>query len=282
MITTLGKGLIRAYIAGLAPSIGQSISVGIRNNVATLADTQLGFEVARVPVTSVSLDPVTNKVIFKGTMESANALKVYEIGLWSSLGEDDSMLVLGFDEFDEGWSGDVSAWQEAPTVSRIGTSVMSIAIAANTVPKVITYPVDAMDLSPFLGSDDSWTIAFSKSGAANVTIKLKMTSALGTSEINFFPSNTTATGYLFGTALIKDSVTTGEFDPSAVEQFDLSVIPAAGNATASTIQLDGVQASNAPSERAGSVLVARAVVSPVFSSPSSSSTDLEYELEVIV
>lgn len=281
MITTLGKNIIRSYIAGIVPSVGQSIAVGIRNNAPVAGDTQMGFEVARVPVTSVSLDPVTNKVVFKGTLDDSSSINIYEIGLWSSEQSNDSALVLGFDDFDEAWEGDVVGFDEPSTVSRVGTSIMNVTVTDATA-KVVTYPVEPTDLSNMLGPDDSWGIAFNKTGTANLTIKLKLTSAEGTLEMNFFPSNVSAAGYTFGNAVVKNAVSTGTFDPSAVEQFDITVAPVAGNAATSTIQLDGVVATNAAYERNGSVLVARALVTPVFTTMSASSTDLEYELEVLV
>lgn len=283
MITTLGKTAIRAYIAGLAPSIGQTLAVGIRNNAPAVGDTQMGFEVARVPVTSVSLDPSTNKIVFKGTMDSADAVKVYEIGLWSSEASEDSSLVLGFDDFDEAWEGDVVGFSEATATSRIGTSLMDMTVTDATS-KVATYPIESTDMSTYLGPDDSWAIAFNKAGTANLTVKLKLTSGdgAGSLEFNFFPSNVSAAGYTFGSALVKNATVTGSFDPSAITQFDVTVAPVAGNAATSTIQLDGVVATNASYERNGSVLVARALVSPVFSTNTATPTDLEYELEVLV
>lgn len=280
MITNLGKNIVRSYIAGLTPAIGQSIAVGISSNAPALTDTEMGFEVVRVPVTSVSLDPVTNKVVFKGTMENASSVRVHEIGLWNSEGVDDSTLVLAFDDFDEAWEGPVT-FTEASTVSRIGTSLMNISISGTTS-QVASYPVEATDLTKMLGPDDRWSISLNKTGTASVTVKLKLTSATGTLELNFFPSNVSTAGYLFGTSLVKAAVTTGTFDPSAVERFDISVIPAAGNATTATVQLDGVVATNATYERNGSVLVARSVVVPAFVTNSATSTDLEYELEVTV
>ena len=278
MITTLGKLQIRSYIAGLSPAVGQALSIGTRNNAPALTDTRLGFEVARTPVTSTSLDPVTNKIVFKGTFDRADLIKVSEIGLWSSPDSEDSQLALSFDEFEESWEGDVTFTESA--VSRIGSSLMNVSIT-NATAKTVTYYIESADFSSMLGPDDAWTLALNKTGAASLTVKVKMYSPNGaTLEFNMFPSNTSATGYLFGEALGKNATVTGSFDPSNVDRFDVTVAPVAGNTVASTVQLDGLIATNAPSEREGSILVARALVNPVFVTTSVSPTDVEYELEV--
>lgn len=297
MITNLGKQHIRSYLAGLSPSIGQSIALGVRSTTPTAGDTAMAFEVVRVPVTSVALDPTTDKIIFKGTVESANALNVHEVGLWSSSNDDDSMLVLGFDEFDEMWDGDVAGYVEDAPTSRIGTSLMNMTVT-NATPKIASYRISEGDFTGMLGPDDRWSIAFNKVGTAAVNIKLILRSGgdeiidpedgemdeedlgNGRMEITFFPSNITAAGYTFGTAEVKDAVSYGAFDPADVTRFDLVVVPASGNSATTTIQLDGVVADNAPSEREESILVARALVSPAFTTDSATATDVEYEMSV--
>lgn len=281
MITNLGRQYIRSYLAGLAPAIAQSISVGIRNSPLLTTNTEMGFEVARVPITSVSLDPETNKIVFKGTIEDSSSVNVYEIGLWSSTTEDDSSLVLTFSESDESWEGDVVDYVEDHVASRIGSTLMEMTVV-DAAPKVAIYPVSASDLAGMLGPEDQWSIAFNKVGTAPLNIKVVIRSTDGSLELPFFPSNITTAGYTFGSVTVKDGVSTGSFDPTDIEQFDIVVTPAAGNSATSTVQLDGVVATNAPSERENSVMIARSLVSPAFSTASSDATDVEYELSVIV
>lgn len=275
-------------MAGLAPAIGQSISVGTRNTAPTLGDTSMAFEVARVPVTSVSLDPATDKIIFKGTLEEAGGYTINEIGLWSSSDSLDSSLILTFDETTEGWdSSDPEATEppfttiEEAAASRVGQTLMNIPVAGAT-PTTIVYSVEETDLTGLLGPDDTWSIAFNKTGASVLNVNLKLTSAEGSLTLTFFPSNISSTGYTFGSTSVKSGMVTGTFDPSAILQFDLTVQPAAGNSVSGNVQLDAVVATNAPAERDGSVLVARAVISPVFKTSPSGGTDLEYELGVSV
>lgn len=279
MITTLGKQHIRSYLAGLSASVGQSLALGIRPTPATASDTEMGFEVIRVPITSVALDPMTDKIVFKGTMESANALNVYEVGLWSSTNDDDSSLILGFDEQDEAWEGDVVDYTEDTPLSRIGTTLMNMTVT-DASPAVAIYPVEEGDLTGMLGPEDKWSIAFNKVGTAALNVKLIIRSLNGSLELKFFPSDITAAGYTFGTTFVKDGISAGSFEPSEVTQFDIIIQPAAGNAATSTVQLDGVVADNAPSERDNSVLVARSLVSPHFSTDTAMETDVEYELSV--
>lgn len=240
----------------------------------------MGFEIVRTPVTSVSLDPATNKVIFKGTFERADNIRVSEIGLWSSSESVDSETVLMFDEFDESWSGVNHSFVES-AASRIGTSFMNLSVTNATAKDAVCF-IQSTDFSHLLGPDDEWSVALNKTGAASLTVKVKLSSSTGSLEFNMFPSNTSATGYLFGNAAVKNAVQVGSFDSSSVEEISVSAVPAAGNATASTVQFDSLIAANAPSEREGSVLVARALVSPVFTTSSSSPTDVEYEMEVVV
>lgn len=281
MITTLGKQQIISYIAGLSPSIGQSLAVGIRSTTPSSADTSMGFEVARVPITSVSLDPKTNVVTFKGTLEDAGGYTVNEVGLWSSGGDSlDSSLILTFDEMTEGWdAGTDEIDVSESTVSRIGDSMMNIAVSGATA-KTITYEVETTDLTGMLGPDDTWSLALNKVAASTLTVKLKINSLEGSLELNFFPSDTSATGYMFSSVKIKDATVTGSFDPSAVEGYALTVQPTSTNQTNGSVQLDGIVANNSPAEREGSVLVARDVVSPAFKTSLTGGTDVEYKLGV--
>lgn len=280
MITALGKLQIKSYIAGLSPAVGQSIAIGIHTTPPSLSDNRMGFEVVRTPVTSVALDPVTNKIIFKGTLDQADLIRVSEIGLWSSSEARDSEMILEFDDFDESWEGTQHEFAESGS-SRIGSSFMNMSVTDATA-KAATYYIPTTDMSHILGPDDEWTVALNKTGSAALSVKLKLSSPEGSLEFNFFPSNTNATGYLFGNRPVKTAQSVGTFDPARVEQFDVTVTPAAGNATASTVQLDSVIATNAPSERDGSILVARSIITPAFTTSSTSATDVEYELEVSV
>lgn len=264
------------------PAIAQSLAVGIRNNAPTVSDTSMGFEIIRIPITNVSLDPITSKIVFKGTIDDGVAYNIQEVGLWSSIPEsNDSQTILTFDDAFEFWDGDVNEFVYSPTVSRVGTSLLDI-IVSGVIQKNITNEINETDYSSVLGPDDTWALALNKVGAAAVNVKLLLESASGSLEMSFFPSNTTATGYLFATALVKNSVTVGTFDSTQVTNITVKVIPAAGNAIAGSVQLDGLVATNHPSERDDSILVSRSLITPAFTTSTTGSVDVEYELEVTI
>ena len=240
----------------------------------------MGFEIVRIPISNVSLDPITSKIVFKGTIDDGVFYNIQEVGLWSSSSDsNDSQTVLTFNDSDEFWDGDVNDFVYAPTVSRVGTSLLEVLVSGATQ-KVITTEISEADLSSMLGPDDSWAIAFNKVGAAAVNIKLLLESASGSLELSFFPSNTTATGFIFASAVVKNAVTTGTFDSTQVDKFSVKIIPASGNSISGSIQLDGLVATNHPSEREGSILVARSLITPAFTTATTGSVDVEYELEV--
>lgn len=279
MITNLGRNHIRAFMVGVEASIGQGLAVGTNPVAPTVDDTDMGFEVARVQVSSVSIDPVTNKIVFKGTLNTDTQISVYEVGLWSSATRE-SDLLLTFSEFEEEWTGDFTVVEDAP-LSRIGSSFINVDIADATA-KTLTYQIEATDFSNYLGPDDRWTIALNKIGAASLTVRLRLVSSQGSLEMDFFPSNTNATGYMFASANLHTAVTTGTFDSTSVESFELTTAPVAGNVTASSVQFDGVEVSNAVSERNSSVLVARTLTNPPFITESGGDFDVEYEMEIVV
>lgn len=276
MITTLGRRHILSYMAGLAPTVAQSIAIGVSSTPPTLGDTSLGLEVDRFPVSSVSIDPLTNKIIFKGTAEAGTDISVSEIGIWSSEGTNDSYLVATFDDFQESWEGGEIV---ESVNSRFGSSLLNVAITGAT-PVTVNSLLNPTDISPYFGPNDKWTIGLRKTGAASVGVTLRAISPSGGyADLNFYPSRTTATGYLISSVNASAAQVTGLFDPASVVEYQVIVTPVAGNVTTSTIGLDIINATNAPEDRNGSVLVARSTIS-TFKTTSASPTDVEYELGV--
>lgn len=276
MITELGKNHIRQYLAGIAPTIGQYIAVGTRPVTPSTSDTSMGFEVTRVEVTGTSVDPTTDKIIFKSTLESGNDAKIYEIGLWYSPLNVDTGVMLNFEYQDMDWSGDLVDYT-GPAVAvphRVGSEGIMIQ-PGNTM----STTTDIIDLSPWLGPEDEWILGMAAQGASSgTTVTLKVLSTEGSyMEIPFAFPATTGPEYQFSTFNIKNATTVGAFNPAMVEGYELTVT---GGPTWMT--LDAVVANNAPAERDGSVLVARALIDPPFITDAEGSCDIEYELGVIV
>lgn len=278
MITTLGKKHILSYIAGLAPSIGQSIAIGVGTAPASLNDTALALEVDRVPVTSVSIDPVTNKVVFKGTIPPGVDIAISEMGLWFSEGDADSYLVATFDDFQEPWMGGEAV---ASTISRFGNTLYNLPISGTTEASA-SLQLNALDMSGFFGPRDVWTIGLYKTGAAYVSVTLRLfsgTSGSDYADIQFFPSSPPATGYIVASALSGNATVVGDFNPSAVTEYKVIVKPQSGNSISGSVGLDVINATNAIDDREGSILVARSNIT-TFKTSAATPTDVEYELGV--
>lgn len=255
--------------------MAQSIAIGISNASANVNHTEMAFEVARVPVTASTIDPVTRKIIFKGTDPDLGALRVYEVGLCSGLADaGEVQLITDFNGINDTWTGGTEA---DSTNSRVGTTLMNAAVAANTTPVTISAETSMSDMSDILGINDAWKIALHKSAATNITFTLRVYGGTGYLDI-VFPA-TTETGYIFLKAIVNPANATAGFDVEDVTSLALIATPAAGNATACTVGYDAVIAENALSARGGDVLVARSTIA-VYKTDGLAPLDIEYPFGV--
>lgn len=265
MITGFGKTQVRRYFAGQTGIIGGALAVGILNTAATVNDTKLSYEIARVPVTSIGSDLANNRIIFKGTLPAELKASIYEIGLFSDIGTNLSKFVFDISG-DEVWSAGVVG----ETNSRSGNSLRLSPAASGTVTS--TFELNA-NLSQFSGSDTFALAGFADSNLASLQIIMK-----DSAGNQAYKSLVPAAGYNV-TGWTKGSMTvTGPLDWSDIAVIDISVT---SKATATVFDLDGLRIETTENLNPLYGLVARGVVTATTKS-AGVPTDIEYALEITV
>lgn len=87
-ITTTGKLLVARYLASLINSYAGAIVVGVDSTAATISDTRLGYETARVPIAVRNVTGPSSDVFqisFKGTLPSEMEGYIKESGIISQV-----------------------------------------------------------------------------------------------------------------------------------------------------------------------------------------------------
>lgn len=163
MITTAGKRHIKRYLAGLVPSIGDSIAIGVGPKAEAVGDTNLQFESERIPVDIVSYDFENDRLVFKTSLPDYYAGTIYEVGLFYGRPAFNTKMLTTV-EATEPWSfGSNVAFN---TNTRIGSDALRFTPAANGSASA-TLGSMAFDLSQNTGSDK--VMLGVNSGNANVS-----------------------------------------------------------------------------------------------------------------
>lgn len=98
IITSEGMNIIRSYLAGFTPIWCGAIAIGSMNSTSpSSTDTSLDFQVARIPVSLISVEG--NEIVVKGSLSAEFQAEIYELGIYptvtnsTSSGYDDKLLL---------------------------------------------------------------------------------------------------------------------------------------------------------------------------------------------
>lgn len=230
MITTAGKDIVKKYFGGQVSRIGGAIALGVGTAAPALTDTELAYEVVRVPVSSINADLAANRIVFKTLVPAGSIGTVYEMGLYSDVNTASKTKVLSLVSQARGiWTnGTIVA-----TNARADVKTVQIDVAANGTKNADISGL-SQNLSSFVGSD-AVTIAFH--ATANISsVKVR----LGSDSSNYYELTYTSpsVGYNIMRANLSTAVVTGT--PSWASINYLAIRPSATAAGAGSIFFDGL------------------------------------------
>jgi hypothetical protein len=175
LITTAGKSAVLRYLAKMVPDYAGSILVGLDGTAPVVGDMRLGYQTAAAPVIMKSVDYTNQTVLFKATLDSNWAGRIYESGLStlkldSLTGAYATQIITTFAPY-ETWTASTSgtvvqtdAYSYAP--ARVGTEYEYASIQTNS--GWISYDYyKNLDLSGYSSTDQvvfghiSWTAKLS-------------------------------------------------------------------------------------------------------------------------
>lgn len=283
MITNDGKLHIKRYLAGMVPSIAQSIAFGVGDRAEAVGDTSLHFEVGRTEISVVSFDFDTNRIIFKAPVPDGFDGTVNEVALFSTTansvaGQYGSRLLATFDTETEYWvdvtAGTVEAY--STTGSRIGVNSLNHSPAASGT-KSSRLSQIFMDLSGYSQSD-KFIFAYNVGNDNTTTLSFKF----HTDASNYYEFNLGAqtAGYKITERAKSTATVTG--NPSWADINELRVTTISGAGGASSIDFDGIRVEDVDTINPDYVMVAREVLATPYVKENGKAQDIEFSLPVTV
>lgn len=266
LITDEGKRAILRYLAGQIPGLVTDIGVGVGTSTPLGTDTDLHFEMEKVPVDFGSVNYTTNQITFKGTIPQGSVGTISEIGLWYSATDGDEDFLTSFDSESEVW--DVGSF--VTTNARIGIDALRLSPGASATLTSRLTDV-ALDLSDYKFSDPI-RMAFNRSGNTTSIVLRLMTDAS-----NYFSITVSSiAGYNVATFTKSGFTATGA--PSW-DNITMIEVAATGGTGGGTVDFDGVRIRSdfAPE---GDVLISRGLLGAPIVKTDVSAMDIEYTLGV--
>lgn len=277
MLTAKGKTFIKRYLAGHAGTMVGAMSVGIGETAATLNDTRMQFEFARIPVAVIDYDFVNDQLIFKGTLNEDVEGKIYEVAIWTAevnaaAGNQESKVLTSFDSVTEDW--DIETF--ASTNTRIGAdSLRHTPAASATSASVLTgITLDLVDYS----SLDSFTLAYYVANSFTSSVKVR----LRTNSSNYyeFTVATPTTGYKFSTFTKGSATVVGTPSWADINEIEIRTTATAGGSA--SVDYDGLRIEDVDSVAPEYGLIARFIPSVPITKAEGIVQDFEYALPVTI
>lgn len=277
MITANGRTFIKRYLAGQAGSMVGAISVGIGSTAASLNDTRLAFEFARVPVSVISYDFASDLLVFKGTLDESVSGKIYEVGIWTAevntaAGNQGSQLITSFDSASESWTN--GTYDTVTT--RIGPdSLKHTPAASGNVSSVLSgLTLNFIDNS----SLDSFVMAYNVDNANTSSIELRFR----TDASNYYRFTVSAptAGYKFSVFTKGSAAVVGA--PKWDDINEIEIVTTATSGGAASVEFDGVRLEDVDTIAPTYGLVARYVPTLPTVKAEGFVHDVEYTLPVTI
>jgi len=273
LLTTNGKTAIMKYLAGYSGHFGRSIRLGIGATAAAVGDATMNFETAAIPVYLISPDYVNTALVFKGRMDDASAMVIYEAGLSTAIPDstaaNSSRLLLGFDSNIDVWSAGV--WT---TTSRFGGDALRLAPATSTTVSANMQDV-LMDLSGYSNADE-FRLAYNSNNANTASVFVR----LFTDASNYFTYTVASpgTGFQIKTFNKSNFVATGTPSWSNITQATVSVTAGAGGSA--QVDFEGLRIDDRDTFADSDILVSRAVLGTPITKVPGLPLDIEYTLDL--
>lgn len=272
LLTTAGKNAIMRYLAGYSGHFGRSIRLGIGATAAAVGDATLNFETAVVPVYLISPDYANTLLVFKGRMDDASSMVIYEAGLSSGIPDtatlNSSRLILGFDSTFDTWSAGAFT-----AGSRLGADDLRVTSNASTTTTAVMTDI-ALDLSAFSNADE-FRLAYSPNNANAASIFVR----LYTDASNYFTYtiNAPTAGFKVATFNKTNFVATGTPSWANITQAGVSVTAGAGGQV--QVDFEGLRVDDRDTFADSDILVSRAVLGTPVTKVAGLPLDVEYTLD---
>lgn len=282
MITAAGKIHIKRYLAGYEPDLARAIAFGVGQAAETLNDTSLQFEIDRTPISLVSYDFTTDKLIFKANLDEGFDGILYEYALYSredsSAGAFGSRIISSFDSDTETWTvGGVPATYRT-TSTRVGNDSVVIGAAASGNATASMQDV-TMDFSGYSAAD-LFSFAFYNDNAFLSSLRFRFfTDASNYYDISF---NNGVFGTAFNVVQVPkgNAVVTGTPNWELITRIDVTAFSTGGGT--SSVGLEAVRIEDVDTVDSGYVCIARAVLVTPFAKIAGRTQEIEFPLGVTI
>jgi len=276
MLTIAGKSHIKRYLAQYVPSIAGAVAVGVGTRAEAGTDFGLQFEIIRAPITLITYDFATNKIVYKATLPADLVAQIYEVGLFSTYqdtvaGVFGTRLITDFNSA-EGWASGVFS----ATGARIGVDGLSHTPALSATTSTALSNV-ILDLGGYSGAD-IFSIAINVENANTSSLRVRFK----TDSSNYYDLNIGAqtSGYKVIDIVKGGATTTGSPDWAAISEIEVTTVSGAGGASAVT--WDGIMIQDTDTVNLDYTLVARKVLSSPIDKIANQAQDIEFTLDATV
>lgn len=277
MITLRGKTFFKRYLANQAGQVAGAVSFGIGNSAASTADERLQFEFARTPLSLIQYDPVTDRLVFKGTLPSEVSGTIYEVGLWTSEANNISVnqearIITTFDSESEEW--DIETFDSVSTRIGVDSLKHTPAASATSTSMMTGLSMDFVENT----SQDSFILAYDVQNANTANIKLRFR----TDASNYYEYTVTSptVGFKFSTFLKGAATVVGTPDWADINELSVSTTSTAGGASA--VEFEGLRIEDNDTYNQDYGLIARLVPATPVAKPDGQILDFEYHLAVTI
>lgn len=277
MITADGRRFIKRYLAGQTGTFVGAISVGVGDLAATLNDTRLQFEFARVPVSISAYDFATDEIIFKGTLGESVDGKMREVAVWTSEnngapGSQISQILTSFDSESETWDNETFE----TTVARIGPDSLKHTPAASAVSSSVLSGI-TLDLGDY-SSQDMFVLAYNVDNANTASVKLR----LRTDASNYyeFTVTTPTAGYKFAQFVKGAASVTGTPSWENINEIEIRTTATSGGSA--SVEFDGLRVEDVDAVAPEYGMIARYVLPAPITKSEGIIQDIEFAIPVTI
>ncbi len=296
IITNFGKRYMTSFLAGTVSGGTKDICLGIADSTdytLEAANTRLGFEFYKLPVTLGSMDINTSTptydVVYKTTIPQDVVGVIKEVGIYpgtrTSINNYDSKFISDFEIETDWYTADTSQNPTSFTSSpspRIGASVLEFKFetgdTSNTT-REYKSNVGLLDISGY-SANDSLTLAYNRAHSNLASIKIKFYTSSGNYYYGIF-TPTSGTGNKITSIDMSDifTNTVGTPDASSISTigFELTRTSAASAATA---YMEGFRINDEDTFDPNFGLISRSVLGSAITKTAGRAIDIEYKLSL--
>lgn len=287
IITSEGMNIIRSYLAGFTPIWCGAIAIGSMNSTSpSTSDTSLDFQIARIPVSFISIEG--NEIIVKGSLSAEFQAEIYELGIYptvtnsTSSGYDDKLILNASETWFNTSDGLIADSSNFSSGGRVGFRNIIFNDTAKNI-----YSDTAINLNGYSSLDSIGLLYKTQSSGSNKTIRLTFyDSQLPTPGTKYyeFSLNGSTTGYKSLSTLLGNFTETGNFN-GEVSRIGLSCSATTG---AGTFYFDSLKINDEDETNPNFALVSRSLVgvqngtssTDFVVKPAGIEVDIEYRMEV--